>query len=108
MAKQWWALQQPPNCEFSAWVMINTNQMHYLKISWHSYICFFFHSDSIPQKREMLASGLNRNTKQQNSGGHCSKRQIVNSCQHMGYDQCRPAKPFKTKLALMHVLLQSL
>jgi hypothetical protein len=78
-AKQWWTLQQPPNCEFRTWTMINIDQLHHLKISWYSHLCFFSHFDLIPHQWQMMASWSNRNTKQQNSGGHGSNHQIVNS-----------------------------
>jgi hypothetical protein len=34
-AKQWWALQQPLICEFRTWILLNIDQLHHLKISWH-------------------------------------------------------------------------
>jgi hypothetical protein len=60
--------------------MINTDPMHHLKISWHSYMCFFSHFDLIPhQQWQMMASGSSMYKQQQKSGGHYSNRQIVNS-----------------------------
>jgi hypothetical protein len=78
-AKQWWALQQPHICEFKTWIMINIDQLHHLKISWHSYMCFFSHFDSIHHQWQMMAFGSNWNKQQQNSGGHCSTHIFVNS-----------------------------
>jgi hypothetical protein len=79
-AKQWWALQQSHICEFKTWIMINVDQLHHLKISWHtSSMCFFSHFDSITHQWQMMASGSNRNKQQQDSGGHCSNRIFVNS-----------------------------
>jgi hypothetical protein len=46
-AKQWWALQQPHIFNPRTWIMIHIDQLHQLKISWHSYMCFFGHFDSI-------------------------------------------------------------
>jgi hypothetical protein len=57
-AKQWWTLQQPPNCEFRTWIMINIYQLHHLKISWYSQMCFFSHFDSINHKWQMMAYGI--------------------------------------------------
>jgi hypothetical protein len=76
-AKQWWTLQQAPNCEFRKWIMINIDQLHNLKISWHSYMCFFSHFDSFTHQWQMMASGSNMNKQQHNSSGHCSKRIFV-------------------------------
>jgi hypothetical protein len=81
-AKQWWALQQPPSCEFKTWIVINIDQMHHSKISWHSYMCFFSHFDLIPHRWQLMASGSNRNKQQQNSGGHCSNCQLVVNSGH--------------------------
>jgi hypothetical protein len=78
-AKQWWALQQPHICNFRAWITINIDQLHHLKISWPSYKCLFSHFDSINQQWQMMASGSKRNKQQQNSGGNCSNRIFVNS-----------------------------
>jgi hypothetical protein len=65
--------------EFRTWIMININQLRHFKICWNSYMCFFTHFDYIPHKWQTVASGSNRNTKQQNSDGHYSNHQIVNS-----------------------------
>jgi hypothetical protein len=77
--KQWWALHQPHICKFKTWIMINIDQLHHLKINWHSYMWFFSHFDLIPDKCQMMAFGSSRNMKQQNSGGHSSNRIFVNS-----------------------------
>jgi hypothetical protein len=77
-AKQWWALQQPHICEFRTWIMITIDQLHHLKMSWHSYMCFFSHFDLIYHQWQMMASGSNRNKQQQNTGGHCSNHIFVN------------------------------
>jgi hypothetical protein len=39
-AKQWRALQQPHICKFRTWILINIDQLHHVKISWHSYRVF--------------------------------------------------------------------
>jgi hypothetical protein len=78
-AKQWWTLQQPHICEFKTWIMINIDQLHHLKISWYSQMCFFSHFDLIPHQWQMMASGSNWNKQQQISGGHCSNQICVNS-----------------------------
>jgi hypothetical protein len=44
------ALQQPPFYELMTWIMINEDQQHHLKISWHGYMWFFSHFDSILNK----------------------------------------------------------
>jgi hypothetical protein len=51
-------------------IMINIDQLHHLKISWYSYMCFFSHFDLIPHQWQMMAFGSNKNKQQQNSGGH--------------------------------------
>jgi hypothetical protein len=76
--KQWLALQQPPFHQLMMWSMINIDQLHHLKICWHSYMWFFSHFDLITNQWQMTADWSNRNKKQQNSGGHCSNRLFMN------------------------------
>jgi hypothetical protein len=48
-AKQWWALHQPPICEFKTWNMINIDQLHHsLTQSWYPYMGFSSHFGPIP------------------------------------------------------------
>jgi hypothetical protein len=106
-AKQWWTLQQPPNCEFRTWIVINIDQLHHLKISWYSHMCFFSHFDSIPHQCDKwwpLCQIGTRNSKTVVNIDAATKLWI----QDMDYDQYRPAAPYKNKLVLTHVLLQSL
>jgi hypothetical protein len=78
-AKQWWTLLQAHICEFRTWIMIDIDQLHHWTHYLYPYMCFFGHFDSTPHQRQMMACGSNRNTKQQNSGGHCSNCIFVNS-----------------------------
>jgi hypothetical protein len=53
-AKQWWALEHPHIFKFRTWIMINVDQLHPLKICWHSHMCFFSHFDSITHQWQMM------------------------------------------------------
>jgi hypothetical protein len=45
------------NCEFKAWIMIHIDQLHHLKISWHSFVWFFSYVDLITHQWQMTADG---------------------------------------------------